>query len=124
MSSGFRDYRALVYAKGPYMFHVMRSTWGDEIFFDFLKKLARDLAGKEIVSRDIQRTAERALGGEMNWFFDQWLRGIGLRQDDKGLYLALRLRSVDRSLGDDAQEDLQREISQFDEQLAKLAELE
>jgi aminopeptidase N len=96
LAGGWRDYRAAVYAKGPYMFHVMRSTWGDEQFFKYLRQMAGDLAGMEIVSRDIQRSAEKALGGEMGWFFDQWLRGIGMpeytftydtRQTEDGMYL-------------------------------------
>ncbi|MCP3978146.1 MAG: M1 family metallopeptidase [bacterium] len=82
------SYRAAVYAKGPYAFHILRSTFGDERFFDFLRQLARELAGREIVTRDIQRVAEVALGGvqpdgtpfkvDLDWFFDQWIRGVGL----------------------------------------------
>jgi hypothetical protein len=96
LAGGFGDYAAAVYAKGPYMFHIMRSTWGDEIFFDYMKKMAQELAGKEIVSRDIQYAAEKAIGGDMNWFFDQWLRGVGepeytftydTRETEDGMYL-------------------------------------
>ena len=74
----------------------MRSTWGDEIFFDYMKKMAKELAGKEIVSRDIQYAAEKAIGGDMNWFFDQWLRGVGMpeytftyetRETEDGMFL-------------------------------------
>lgn len=76
---GFRSYRAALYAKGPYTFHIMRMTWGDEAFFKFLKDLAQELKGKQIVTRDIQRIAEKSLGvSNLDWFFDQWLRGIGL----------------------------------------------
>src|SRR5262249_48292856 len=65
---GFPDYRAAVYSKGPYAFHIMRSTWGDEAFFKFLKMLAGELQGKEIVTRDIQRVAEKAFGANLDWF--------------------------------------------------------
>ena len=75
---GFGPYRAALYAKGPYAFHIMRSTWGDEAFFKFLKTLATDLKGKEIVTRDIQKIAEKSFGANLDWFFDQWLRGVGL----------------------------------------------
>ncbi len=71
------SYRELVYSKGPYIFHVMRTTWGDEKFFKFLKDLATSLAGKPIVTRDIQKVAEKSYGFSMEWFFDQWLRGVG-----------------------------------------------
>jgi hypothetical protein len=74
----FRGYRAAVYAKGPYMFHIMRHTWGEEKFFKFLKMLAQELQHKAIVTRDIQKIAEKAYGGNMDFFFDQWVRGTGL----------------------------------------------
>jgi aminopeptidase N len=75
---GFAPYRATLYSKGPYAFHIMRSTWGDEAFFKFLKNLATELKGKEIVTRDIQKVAEKSFGANLEWFFDQWLRGVGL----------------------------------------------
>jgi hypothetical protein len=71
-------YRAALYAKGPYFFHIMRSTWGDEKFFAFLKNLAQELRGKEIVTRDIQAVAEAAFGQPMEGLFDQWIRGVGI----------------------------------------------
>jgi len=77
---GFRSYRAAHYAKGPYAFHIMRSIWGDEAFFKFLKALATDLKGKQIVTRDIQMVAEKSFGANLDWFFDQWIRGVGLPQ--------------------------------------------
>ncbi|MGH9866705.1 MAG: M1 family metallopeptidase [Candidatus Polarisedimenticolia bacterium] len=75
---GFGPYRAALYSKGPYAFHIMRATFGDEKFFPFLKSLATELGGKEIVTRDIQKVAEKSLGTNLDWFFDQWLRGVGL----------------------------------------------
>ena len=72
------NYQAAVYNKGPYAFHVLRTTFGDEKLFKFLKMLAQETAGKEIVSRDIQRVAEKAYGVPMEWFFDQWIRGVGI----------------------------------------------
>ena len=72
------NYQAAVYSKGPYAFHVLRTTFGDEKLFAFLKLLATELQGKEIVTRDIQRIAEQAYGGDMEWFFDQWIRGVGI----------------------------------------------
>jgi hypothetical protein len=71
-------YRAAVYSKGPYAFHIMRSTWGDKKLFAFLKSLAQELEGKEIVTRDIQKIAEKSYGIDMEWFFDQWIRGVGI----------------------------------------------
>jgi len=75
---GIRSNLAGLYAKGPYAFHIMRSTWGDELFFKFLKNLAQELKGKQIVTRDIQKVAEQTFGANLDWFFNQWLRGVGL----------------------------------------------
>ena len=71
-------YRSAVYSKGPYAFHILRTTFGDKKFFSFLKMLAQELEGEEIVTRDIQRITEKAFGGGMDWFFDQWIRGVGI----------------------------------------------
>lgn len=75
---GFGPFRAALYSKGPYAFHIMRETWGDEAFFKFLRSLVQDMKGKEIVTRDIQMVAEKTFGANLDWFFDQWLRGVGL----------------------------------------------
>ncbi len=88
---GGAAYQAAVYNKGPYAFHILRQTFGDEKFFPFLKEFTMRLAEKgEIVSRDIQTVAEEALGGvgpdgqrykvDLEWFFDQWIRGAGIPQ--------------------------------------------
>ena len=84
-------YQAAVYNKGPYAFHILRSTFGDEKFFPALKAFCQTLAEKrEIVTLDIQAAAEEAFGGvdangnrynaDLSWLFDQWIRGVGLPQ--------------------------------------------
>ena len=75
---GFRGYVTAVYDKGPYAFHVLRMTFGDEKMKLFLREMARQLAGKEITGRELQQVAEQVFGGRMDWFFDQWFRGLGL----------------------------------------------
>jgi hypothetical protein len=82
--------QAAIYNKGPYAFHMMRLLFGEEKFFKFLKDLAQEFEGKEIVTRDIQRVAEQSLCGvdaegnpcsfDLEWFFDQWIRGVGMPQ--------------------------------------------
>ena len=76
--SGFSSYFSLVYCKGPYAFHILRETFGDEKFFAFLKNLGTELSGRQLVTRDLQLVAEQSFGGTMEWFFDQWIRGVGL----------------------------------------------
>ncbi|HET9480324.1 MAG TPA: M1 family aminopeptidase, partial [Candidatus Polarisedimenticolia bacterium] len=69
-----------IYTKGPLAFHIMRSTWGDEVFFKFLRNLTSELQGREIVTSDIQSVAEKTFGAKLDWFFDQWIRDVGLPQ--------------------------------------------
>ena len=105
--SGGSARQSLIYNKGPYAFHVLRETFGDEKFFPFLKGFTQELAEKQqIVTRDIQLAAERHLGGQdeqgnrynvdLEWFFDQWIRGVGIpeftldyaiRETEDGSYL-------------------------------------
>jgi hypothetical protein len=77
---GFRSSVANIYNKGPYAFHMFRSTFGDEKFNKLLKELVAELQHKEIVTREMQEVMERVVGGNMDWFFDQWIRGVGLPQ--------------------------------------------
>ena len=71
---------ANIYNKGPYAFHMFRSTFGDEKFFQLLKEMAQTLKHQEIVSRQMQEVMEKVVGGNMEWFFDQWIRGVGIPQ--------------------------------------------
>jgi hypothetical protein len=71
---------ANIYNKGPYAFHVFRSTFGDAKFNELLKALAQELQHQEIVTRQMQDVMERVVGGNMDWFFDQWIRGVGTPQ--------------------------------------------
>ena len=41
-------YRAAVYAQGPYMFHILRNSFGDEKFFAFLAVPTGDILGRKI----------------------------------------------------------------------------
>ncbi len=99
--------QALIYDKGPLVFHMLRNIFGGQKFQDFIQPFVKDLAEKrEIVTLDIQRAAEQHLGGvdengnpysvDLSWFFDQWIRDIGIpeyslhyttRQSEDGKWL-------------------------------------
>jgi aminopeptidase N len=59
---------------------MLRTTFGNEKTDGFLRNLATQLQGREITTYDIQRVAEKSFGGNMSWFFDQWIRGVGIPQ--------------------------------------------
>jgi aminopeptidase N len=77
---GGNETTADIYAKGPYVFHMFRSTFGDEKFLTLLQEMAEALQHKNIGTRDIQDMMEKVVGGNMSWFFDQWIRGVGIPQ--------------------------------------------
>ena len=76
--AGSGGYYAAVYNKGPYVFHMLRVTVGDARFYAFLRNLGQQLAGREIVTSDIEDVASETFGTDLKWFFDQWIRGIGM----------------------------------------------
>ena len=80
--AGGGGYQAAVYSKGPYVFHMIRVSVGDDALYRFLRNLGQQLAGHEIVTSDIERVASQTFGSDMNWFFDQWIRGIGMPEYD------------------------------------------
>ncbi len=71
---------ANIYNRGPYAFHMFRSTFGDAKFYQLLKDMAQGLAHKEIATREMQEIMEKVVGGNMDWFFNQWIRGVGTPQ--------------------------------------------
>ncbi|MBD3868698.1 MAG: hypothetical protein IFK94_11285 [Acidobacteria bacterium] len=99
--------QALIYNKGPLAFHMLRTIFGDKKFAAFIAPFVKDLAEKQqIVTLDIQRAAEKHLGGvdaegnpynvDLGWFFDQWILDIGIpeyslnyttRQNEDGKWL-------------------------------------
>ncbi|HHN74568.1 MAG TPA: hypothetical protein ENK10_05000 [Acidobacteria bacterium] len=85
-----------IYSRGPYAFHILRETFGDKKFFNYLYNLAQKLAQKQIVTEDMKMISEVVFGADMSWFWDQWIRGVGLpeyafklstRQTEDGKYL-------------------------------------
>jgi hypothetical protein len=74
-SGGARQ--SLIYNKGPYAFHVLRETFGDEKFFAFLKGFTQELAEKHLGGLDANGNSYNV---DLEWFFDQWIRGVGLPQ--------------------------------------------
>lgn len=94
--TGFGAIQANIYNKGPYAFHIFRETFGDKKFYQLLKTMAQKFAHKEIVTQDIEDVMEEVVGGNMDWFFDQWIRGVGIpqyaifwtkRQNEKGQWI-------------------------------------
>ena len=76
------DYRILVYEKGAYVLHMLRSmlldpeTGGDERFRGLMRTYATDHLHGPMSTGSFEAAVERAFGEPMDWFFDQWVYGV------------------------------------------------
>jgi aminopeptidase N len=71
-------YHAIVYSKGAWVLHMLRYVVGDQIYFDIMRNYARQFEGKSANIEDFQEISEEIYGRDMDWFFDQWVRGTAL----------------------------------------------
>ena len=76
------DHRILVYEKGAFVLHMLRSmlldpaTGDDERFRELMRTYAADHVGGIMSTRSFEAAVERAFGEPMDWFFDQWVYGV------------------------------------------------
>ncbi len=66
-------YHAVVYSKGAYILHMLRSVVGEETFSGVMKEYARRYAFKKVTIKDFQEVAEDLYGEDLGWFFQEWL---------------------------------------------------
>ena len=84
---GENDWYFLTYNKGPYVVHMIRQMIGDAAFIAYTRNLLKSMYWKEPTTSDFQSVLEQTLGKEnmlamfgkdnMQWFFDQWIYGVG-----------------------------------------------
>jgi hypothetical protein len=76
------DYRVLVYEKGAYVLHMLRSmlldqtTGDDERFRELMRTYATGHVRGIMSTRSFEAAVDRAFGEPMAWFFDQWVYGV------------------------------------------------
>ncbi len=73
-----RGYTNQVYARGPYLLHMLRREVGDKPFAAFLSTLAEAANNRNISTSEMEAVAQAVLGEGIQWFFDQWLHKTGL----------------------------------------------
>jgi len=75
------DYVPIVYYKGAYIFYMIRyllhdyKTASDDRFAIFLRDLLAKFKNEPITTDDLKELLENHVGGDMDWFFDQWVYG-------------------------------------------------
>jgi len=65
--------RAIAYSKGALFMDRLRREIGEQQFWAGLRSFTRTYAGTTVVSRDFQRTFERASGRDLASLFDEWV---------------------------------------------------
>ena len=70
-------FQPVVYDKGAMVLHMLRQVTGDEKFYKILSDFYRDSRQQLVTTADFKRVAEDVMKQDMDWFFDQWLRGTG-----------------------------------------------
>ncbi len=68
-----RAQAAIGYGKAAMIFHMLRQRFGDDLFFESLRKLIQDNAFREAGWPDIRRAFEHSTDENLEGFFDQWL---------------------------------------------------
>ena len=67
----------IVYEKAAWVLHMLRYVVGDTNFWAMLKKYAMDFAYANAATPDFIYVCEQVYGADLDWFFDQWIYGIG-----------------------------------------------
>ena len=76
------DHRVLIYEKGAYVLHMLRSmlldweTGDDTRFRELMRGYAAAHMGREMSTRSFEDAVAEAFGEPMGWFFDQWVYGV------------------------------------------------
>jgi len=79
-----RAYQVMIYEKGAWIFHMLRTlmydlqTKKEDRFVAMMRDFYRSHQGGSASTDDFQRVVERHTGVPMGWFFDQWVRGSGI----------------------------------------------
>ncbi len=71
-------YHSLVQYKGAYVLRMLRWTMGEENFQKLLTRYLREFQNTPASTEAFEKMASDVAGGDLNYFFDQWLNGSGV----------------------------------------------
>jgi tetratricopeptide (TPR) repeat protein len=71
------EFWALSADKGAVVVQMLRSTLGDDKFFQALKSFLQQSAWKSATTEDFRKAAEAVMGEELRYFFIQWVESNG-----------------------------------------------
>jgi aminopeptidase N len=68
-----REDRTIVYSKGGYVAHLLRTEMGDAAFWRGIKLYTRTHWGRSVQTIDFQRAMEKAAKRSLQAFFEKWV---------------------------------------------------
>lgn len=71
------DRPATTYSKGGAVIHTLRESIGDEAFWKGITLYLNRHKFSNVESTDLQKAMEETSGTKLDWFFDQWVYGVG-----------------------------------------------
>ena len=71
-------YRSVVIYKGAYVYHMLRTTIGDDKFFNLLKTYYSNFKGKNAGIEDFEGLADQVSGQKLRGFFAMWIDSTGV----------------------------------------------
>jgi len=110
-------YAVQVYKKGAWVVHMLRimmlnlKTMDEDRFTATMREFYGTYQGKRASTEDFRRIAEKHIGADLGWFFDQWIYGteiptyrVAYRSDpaENGQY-RVKLRVRQENVGEDFQ---------------------
>jgi aminopeptidase N len=75
-------YQFLVYPKGAFILHMIRMMMfnqggrGDAKFQAMMKDFIQTHFNQDVSTEDFKAAVEKGMGGNMDWFFNEWVYGI------------------------------------------------
>src|SRR5262249_388556 len=71
-------YRSIIFYKGAYVYHMLRTTIGDDKFFQLIKQHYANFKGKNAGIDDFEALASKIAGTPLRGFFGLWIDSPGV----------------------------------------------
>jgi aminopeptidase N len=85
-------YQYIMYAKGAFVFKLLRDTLGEQKFDQLLKNFLQQYRGKNASIDDFEKLASQAYGQPMRYFFARWVESTGVPEFTAD-YLIIRTKA-------------------------------
>lgn len=84
-------YQYIMYAKGAFVFKLLRDTLGEQKFNQLLRTYLEQYRGKNVSIDEFEKLASKVNGDSLRYFFARWVEGTGVPEFTSD-YLIIRTR--------------------------------